>query len=51
MNFENIVRYLDNDAASNTCSAESGANKELKELYDDAKRELADLEVLEKKGK
>jgi pSer/pThr/pTyr-binding forkhead associated (FHA) protein len=51
MNFENIVRYLDNDAGSNTCSSESETGKELKELYEDAKKELTDLELLEKKGK
>jgi pSer/pThr/pTyr-binding forkhead associated (FHA) protein len=50
MNFENIVRYLDSETGGST-SMDNEANKELKELYDDAKRELADLDKLENKGK
>jgi pSer/pThr/pTyr-binding forkhead associated (FHA) protein len=50
MHFENIVRYMENEngGASNM---EGESNKELKELYDDAKKELADLDALESKGK
>lgn len=50
MHFENIVRYLDNEQAGAN-SMDNEANKELKELYDDAKKELADLDAQENKGK
>jgi pSer/pThr/pTyr-binding forkhead associated (FHA) protein len=50
MHFENIVRYMDNESGG-TSSMEGEENKELKELYDDAKKELTDLDTLESKGK
>ncbi|MGZ3657134.1 MAG: FHA domain-containing protein [Bdellovibrionota bacterium] len=50
MHFENIIRYLENETGG-TASMDNEANKELKELYDDAKKELADLDTLESKGK
>lgn len=50
MHFENIVRYMDNESGGNS-SMEGEANKDLKELYDDAKKELTDLDALESKGK
>lgn len=46
MHFENIVRYLDDSTGTNS-SMENEANKELKELFDDAKKELAELDKLE----
>jgi pSer/pThr/pTyr-binding forkhead associated (FHA) protein len=50
MHFENIVRYLDNEQGGNS-SMENEANKELRELYEDAKKEIGDLDTLEKKDK
>ncbi len=50
MHFENIIRYLDDTSTTNS-SMENEANKELRELFEDAKKELADLDRLEAKGK
>jgi pSer/pThr/pTyr-binding forkhead associated (FHA) protein len=50
MHFENIVRYMENENGGSS-NMEGESNKELKELYDDAKKELADLDALESKGK
>ncbi len=49
MHFENIVRYLENESGNS--SMENEANKELRELHEDAKKELADLDRLESKSK
>lgn len=50
MHFENIVRYMDSDTGSNS-SMENEANKELRELYQDAKKEIEDLDKLEARGR
>ncbi len=50
MHFENIVRYLDNETGSNS-SMENEANKELRELYSDAKKELEELDKLEARNR
>jgi pSer/pThr/pTyr-binding forkhead associated (FHA) protein len=50
MHFENILRYLDNEAGGNT-SMENEANKELRELHDDAKKEIEELDRLEARSR
>ena len=50
MHFENIVRYLDNETGTNS-SMENEANKELRELYSDAKKELEELDKLEARNR
>lgn len=50
MHFENIVRYLD-DATSNNSSMENEANKELRDLFNDAKKELEELDKLEARNR
>jgi pSer/pThr/pTyr-binding forkhead associated (FHA) protein len=50
MHFENNVRYLENETAGNS-SMENEANKDLRELYNDAKKELEDLDKLENKSR
>ncbi len=47
MHFENIVQYLEIESGNN--SMESEANKELRELLDDAKKEVVELDKLENK--
>lgn len=49
MHFENIMRYLENESGNS--SMENEANKELRELYEDAKKELAELDRAENKSK
>jgi len=46
MHFENIIRYLDNESGGNS-SMENEANKELRDLYEDAKKEIVELDKLE----
>jgi pSer/pThr/pTyr-binding forkhead associated (FHA) protein len=50
MHFENIMRYLENETGGNT-SMENEANKELRELYGDAKKELDEIDKMENKDK
>ena len=49
MHFENIVLYL--EVESGNSSMENEANKELRDLHADAKKELEDLDRLENKSK
>jgi len=49
MHFENIVRYLADETGSSTMENEE--NKELRELLEDAKKELAELDQVENKSK
>lgn len=50
MHFENIIRYLDAETGGNS-SMENEANKELRELYSDAKKELEELDKLEARSR
>jgi hypothetical protein len=50
MHFENIIRYLDGENGGST-AMDNEANKELHDLYEDAKKEITELDTLEKKDK
>ena len=50
MHFDNIVRYFDAETGGGG-NVENESTKELRELYEDAKKELGELDKLEKKNR